>query len=400
MADYSQQVPAADRTLNLLEALAAVPEGLSAGELLQQLAMSRSALFALLNTLKARQYIDQTDARGRYRLGPALWSLMPGRQPGVRPLVEAFQSDEALSALSETAALLFLDRAETVLIAQREGQHTVRAVFTVGQRRSAPETAGGLALLAGLSPAELAQVGVDDGEITAVLSAVRRRGFARMTLPETVELARPVCPDGARPVAALLVSIPRFRSSEALIETQDALLRQAAARLSYRLGAAVYQPYGWAVAEPIGPNRPLTSGELAQFLQGAWGARLACVRQDGTPHVLPLWYEWDGEAFWVAASPGAQWPTYVRDGARSGGQVSLTIDEPWPPLRRVFVAGWAEFVPETAVAGGLAGLRRRLATRYLGQGAGEQEELSRTDGWQAVRIQPQRISGRQGLGRA
>jgi hypothetical protein len=50
------------------------------------------------------------------------------------------------------------------------------------------------------------------------------------------------------------------------------------------------------------------------------------------------------------------------------------------------------------VPGGLAGLRRRLAVRYLGKGADKQAGLSETDGWTAFRVVPDRMHGRQGLG--
>ena len=99
---------------------------------------------------------------------------------------------------------------------------------------------------------------------------------------------------------------------------------------------------------------------------------------------------------WLAASPGAQWKQVVRETAR----VSLTIDEPWPPLRRAFIEGCAEAVAPDEAPGGLQGLRRRLAVRYLGRGAGERAELTQTEGWDVVRVKPQRISGQQGLGRA
>ena len=82
------------------------------------------------------------------------------------------------------------------------------------------------------------------------------------------------------------------------------------------------------------------------------------------------------------------------------GRVSLTIDEPWPPLRRAFVVGAAAAVPASQIPGGLAGLRRRLAVRYLGQGADQQPELCQIEGWTAVQITPQRLTGQQGLGRA
>lgn len=419
--DYSKQVPAAERTLNILEALSAEPEGLTAGELLEQLDLSRSALFALLNTLKARHYIEQADSRGRYQLGPALWALAPGRQDGLGPLVRAFLEDQAVRQPPETTALFWLDGDEAVMLAQREGQHRVRAVFQPGERRAAMETAAGLALLAGVeerlaigdwgradsagetgdsrpetgdSRVEIGDRGREDG--AALLAGIRQDGFARWEGAETVDVACPICADGVQPVAALQVSIPTFRRDGATEEAGLYEARRTAARLSFKLGAPVYQPYGWSAGQPLGPVQPLGDAEVEQFLQGPWSARLACVRADGTPHVLPLWYEWDGQFFWLAASPGAQWKQVVRESER----VSLTIDEPWPPLRRAFVEGCAEVVPTSEVPGGLQGLRQRLAVRYLGRGAGQRAELKQTEDWDAVRITPRRVSGQKGLGRA
>lgn len=404
--DYSKQVPAAERTLNILEALGAEPEGLTAGELLEQLALSRSALFALLNTLKARHYIEQEDNRGRYRLGPALWALAPGRQDGLGALVRAFLEDEALKRPPETMALFWLDGDEVVALSQREGRQQVRAVVGPGERRAAIRSAAGLTLLAGTrmesGRKEVGDWRVENGEDRpapadeSLLARVRHEGFARREGAEVVELACPICEDGVQPVAGLQVTIPAFRSTDDVEESLLYEVRRAAARLSLRLGAAVYQPYGWSQGEPLGPNRALSEKEIEQFLQGPWSARLACVRADGTPHVLPLWYEWDGQYVWLAASPGAQWKQVVRESQR----VSLTIDEPWPPLRRAFIEGCAEAVAPEEAPGGLRGLRRRLAVRYLGRGAGERAELTQTEGWDVVRVTPRRISGQQGLGRA
>lgn len=386
--DYSKQVPAAERTLNILEALSSAPDGLSATELLARLDLSRSGLFALLNTLKARSYIEQNDSRGKYQLGPALWSLLPQQSLGLEPLITAFTTEMTQIDLAETAVLLWLNRNETILLAQHEGAQRVRAVYRLGQREAAENSPGGRLLLAGL-PDKVAQQ-------TAVFNQIRQDGAATQETAETIDIACPICADGVQPVAALQVSVPIFRSQPEIIDQLKKRVQQAAARISFRLGAAVYQPYGWAIGEPIGPNRALSQAEIEQFLQGPWSARLACVRADGTPHVLPLWYEWDGRSFWLAASPGAQWKQVVAE----TGHVSLTIDEPWPPLRRAFVVGEAKIVNPANLPGGLAGLRQRLAVRYLGQGADQQPELCQIDGWHAVQILPQRISGQQGLGRA
>ncbi|MFO7293663.1 MAG: pyridoxamine 5'-phosphate oxidase family protein [Actinomycetes bacterium] len=375
--DRSQPtVPAAERTLDLLESLAVAPRGLTTAELLDEIDSSRSGLYALLNTLKARGYVVTED--GRHRSGPAVWNLVPGRPQELETLIAAFREERDFE---ESVALVWPDRGGTVVVAQTQPERAVRAVYRHGTLRphSSPDArviaAGGAA---------------DDPD----LRRVRREAGASASDEEITEIAVPICADGIRPIAALVAGIPAQRASAEHLGEVDRSLRQAAARLSHRLGAPVYQPYGWAPAAPVGPSRELSPEEIDEFLSGLWGAQLACVRSDGTPHVVPLWYEWDGEVMWVAASPGASWRTYVAETPR----VSVTLDEPWSPLRRVFLTGHAEEVDDDAVEGGLEGLRRRLAVRYLGQGADRQPELSETEGWAAIRIVPDRILGRQGLG--
>lgn len=375
--DYSQSVPAAERTLRILEALAASPEGLTTAQLMDEIESSRSGLYALVNTLKARDYIRSED--GRHHLGPALWSLLPDRPQELETLLSAFSQERP--PLDESVALVWPQPGGTVVVAEAQPDRPVRAVYRHGSSRPAD----------GPDAMVIAAGGPGDDPATR---QVRRLAMATVESDEVTEMAVPVCADGVRPIAALVAGVPSQRARAETISDLDRHLRQLAARLSHRLGAPVYQPYGWAPAEPVGPNRELTSEELDEFLSGLWGAQLACIRSDGTPHLVPLWYEWDGEAMWLAASPGSSWRGYIADNPR----VSVTLDEPWPPLRRVFLTGQAQEVDPGDIPGGLEGLRRRLAVRYLGQGADRQPELSETEGWAGVRIEPDRIRGRQGLG--
>lgn len=376
-ADYSQGVPAADRTIRLLEALAAASAGLTTAQLLDEVDGSRSGLYALINTLKAREYIVSEE--GRHRLGPALWNLLPDRPASLEALIAAFTREA--SVFDESVALVWPGPDGGVIVGESQPNRPVRAVYRSGSRRptDGPDT---LVIDAG---------GPDDNPR---LRPVRRSAGATSRTEELTEIAVPVCADGVSPIATVVAGVPSQRATPERIADLDKSLRQMAARLSHRLGAPVYQPYGWALGEPVGPSRDLTSPELNEFLAGLWGAQLACVRSDGTPHVVPLWYEWDGEAMWLAASPGSSWRGHIS----TNPQVSVTLDEPWPPLRRVFLAGRAAEVDATEVPGGLEGLRRRLAVRYLGQGAELQPELSDVEGWAAVRILPHRVHGRQGLG--
>ncbi len=379
LGDYSQHVPAAQRTLRVLESLAIEPAGLTTAELLQEVEGSRSGLYALLNTLKTHDYVVSED--GRHRLGPALWRLVPDRPRDMEALIGGFTDEVASGAFDETVALTWPHHGGTIVVAETQTDRPVRVAYRVGSTRPPGSADAQLFSAAGSG---------DQAE----LALIRRQGVASTRNTEISEIAAPVCRDGVQPTAALLLGVPAQRRRQGAMGDHVHRLRRLAARLSHRLGAAVYQPYGWAVAEPVGPSRELDDTELDDFLAGLWGAQLACVRSDGTPHVVPLWYEWDGEAIWLAASPGSSWRSHVADNP----EVSVTLDEPWPPLRRVFLSGEASEVPDGEVPGGLAGLRRRLAIRYLGKGAELQSELSDVEGWSAVRIVPERVHGRQGLG--
>ena len=218
-------------------------------------------------------------------------------------------------------ALTWLDGADTVMIAQRESRQPVRAVYRPGERRAALDTAAGLVLLAGLPPRTIElHLPRQVLEVTSLLSCIQQIGWTQTSHGDTVELAAPVCVDGVQPVAALLINLPSFRATPEWVAELEYPLRQAAARLSYRMGAPVYQPYGWVSSEPLGPKTPLDETEVEQFLQGPWSARLACVRRDGAPHVIPLWYEWANRCMWVTASPDAYWKNLCGRGPASVAQ--------------------------------------------------------------------------------
>lgn len=393
---YSQRVPSAERTVRLLELLASAPDGLSAGELEAALQIPRSALFALLNTLKDLDYVEQRTGRGPYRPGPRLHALRQPRAAGNSAMVLAFYEELTARPFEETVVLAVLDGSEALVIAQVEGNRPVRSVLPPGQRLPGHETAGGLVLLANLrGPALEQRLGAEVRRATREallpeLGRVRRQAFAERQREEVVELAVPICPDGTHPEAALVVSVPAFRWSPTLAATIPGELRKTAARISHRLGAITYRPYGQVAPHQLGPTVPMSSDELRSFLDGPWAARLACVRDDGTPHVVPVWYEWTGGAFLIAAWPGSNWAAFVEQNPN----VALTIDEPWPPLRRVLARGGAEAVAPFDLPGGADRFFQRLSTRYLGAPAHVTGlPASGKEGWRAFRIAPTRLTG-------
>lgn len=338
-------VPTAERTLRLIELLLDHPDGLTPQEILPHLDLSRSSLYLLLNTLKSLGYVEQAEKRGRYRSGPRLESWRSAPSPATKDLLAAFFQEAAHQACPETLALLVPAEGGLRLLGQVEGSRQVRSAFTPGQVYPQLPAARNV-LQANPAP-----------EVCA-------NGYSLDGSSDTLDLALPICRDGSRPDAALLLSAPAFRwQPEELLAAYLGDLRVLAARLSYQLGAPVYSPYGAHPRAHLQPTSPLTLEQMGAFLRGPWAARLACVRSDGSPHVIPVWQEWDGESFTVIAWRGSQWAGYVLQNP----EVSLSVDEPWPPLRRVVVRGQAEPLHFNDPATRLDQLLRRMARRYLGR---------------------------------
>ncbi len=210
-------VPTAERTLRLIELLLDHPDGLTPQEMLPQLELSRSSLFLLLGTLKSLGYAEQAEKRGRYRAGPRLELWRSAASPTSKDLLSAFYQEAAHQSGPETLALVTPSESGPLLLAQVEGTQQVRSVLTPGQ--PAP----------GLDAAAVALQAEPPEE-------VRTNGYAFGELDDTFDLALPICRDGSRPDATLLLSAPRFSLGA------RGAAESFPARLACAGGAAVVSP--------------------------------------------------------------------------------------------------------------------------------------------------------------
>lgn len=103
---------------------------------------------------------------------------------------------------------------------------------------------------------------------------------------------------------------------------------------------------------------------LAFISDGARIGRLATVAADGSPHVVPIWFERDGERLLIHTQAESR---KARDIAATG-RYALTVDVDTIPYKGVMVSG-----PAGVVANGeidAIALVGRLATAYMGPDAG------------------------------
>ena len=130
----------------------------------------------------------------------------------------------------------------------------------------------------------------------------------------------------------------------------------------------------------------MTGPELDAFLRETRIAKLATLNADGSPTVVPVWFEWDGATATVFTEGTSPKVKRIRRDPR----VALSVEEPvGVPERWVTIEGIAVVESE----GGFA-LAQRLAPRYYTReraSAALAEWGRAADSWVVLRITPQRI---------
>jgi len=91
----------------------------------------------------------------------------------------------------------------------------------------------------------------------------------------------------------------------------------------------------------------MTKAEYLAFLSDrARCAKLATVREDGRPHVVPVWFTLHNEqVIFTADSRSVKVKNILRD-----GRVALCVDEDTPPFHYVLLEGRAEVLNSSVEA--------------------------------------------------
>jgi PPOX class probable F420-dependent enzyme len=111
----------------------------------------------------------------------------------------------------------------------------------------------------------------------------------------------------------------------------------------------------------------MTPAEVDAFLTAERTCRVASSGADGRPHVVPLWFVWDGAALWLSSLVRSQrWTDLARD-----PRVAVVVDagEQYDLLRGVEISGTATPVgpvprEDTGPVPELAGPERLFARKY------------------------------------
>ncbi|HET6562562.1 MAG TPA: IclR family transcriptional regulator [Marmoricola sp.] len=243
-------VQSVDRALSILHILARLGQA-GVTEIAAELDVHKSTAFRLVTTLETHELVEQTEERGKYRLGMGLVRLAGASTARLDVVVEARPVCRRLaSECGETVNVAVLSDRSALYLDQVAGASALQSHNWVGQHIPLHATSNGKVLLSGLDRTEVDR---RVGSLTAYtrstitnrralhreLAEVRQRGYALAT--DELELgltaiAAPVLSSHGDVVASMSVSGPTFRLDPDRLEELAPVLVAAADEVSARLG--------------------------------------------------------------------------------------------------------------------------------------------------------------------
>jgi len=131
----------------------------------------------------------------------------------------------------------------------------------------------------------------------------------------------------------------------------------------------------------------MSKKEMDAFLTGRHLARIATVRRDGAPFVVPVWFDWDGKYCYVIARKRSRW---VKD-LLNEPRVTVLIDELEPGLPKVVIEGRAKIIGDKLED--WIDIGRRLVKKYYGSDAADSYLQGSIDQPRfTIRITPRKIT--------
>ncbi|MEY2957720.1 MAG: hypothetical protein RLZZ01_288 [Actinomycetota bacterium] len=148
----------------------------------------------------------------------------------------------------------------------------------------------------------------------------------------------------------------------------------------------------------------LDRAEFEAFMAGDALARVACLKPDGSPYVVPIWYQWDGESLWFVGRERSEWCRYMQNDPR----VAVTIDKEHgrpdaasgevAQIPKFLASGSVEIVEEPNVGGQWVAIAADMARRYLGEnGPSYLESTLKQPRW-LIRLRPTEMRTWKGVG--
>lgn len=230
-AGNKHTIPVIDRMMDVLSALEQRGTGLTISELKDALALPRTTIYRILNTLQHHEIVRR-DEEGAYHLGRRLLTLAAqvASRASEIDLVAICQPhlDRLASELGEGVKVSVIDQEGILVLAAAQGRREYALTVAPGQHMPIHAGAASKLLLAHLEPAAIdtwltkpltaytARTITDPKRLRAELARIKRLGWAQdkgENGPSIQAFAAPIMTKGGKVVAAL--SVPFLTGTEA-----------------------------------------------------------------------------------------------------------------------------------------------------------------------------------------
>ena len=245
-------VQSVDRAVSVLEILAQRGEA-GVSEVAADIGVHKSTAFRLLAALEERELVEQTQDRGKYRLGFGILRLASA-VPGQLDVTHQSRAicEQLAAELGETVNIAVRRSHFVVNIDQVRGPSAVATHNWVGELTPLHATSSGKVLLAYMTPEQRREVLTSSGlarltahtitsqqELEGQVEATARDGYA-ISVEELEDglnaVAAPIRDHTSGVIAALSVSGPVYRFTEERMREVVPDIVAAAAAISQRMG--------------------------------------------------------------------------------------------------------------------------------------------------------------------
>ena len=132
------------------------------------------------------------------------------------------------------------------------------------------------------------------------------------------------------------------------------------------------------------PGAIVRSKNAESLIKGKYLADLVTIMPDGSPHIAPVWYKYDGENYLILSEPNTVKVKNIKNDKR----VAILISKTDPPYSYVMLKGHAkisdcEYEP----------LLMELSVKYLGESAGKKygDEIKQTSEFILITFTPNKV---------
>ncbi|RJP82231.1 MAG: IclR family transcriptional regulator [Candidatus Zixiibacteriota bacterium] len=244
------------KSLAILEVLCESVEGMGVSEIGERVGLNKSTVHRILTTLVHENYVEQDQAKGRYRLSPKMFELSRKILNNVRPAkVIAPQLEKLAHATGESARYSIIDGTNYRLIVSDEVMTSkpIKVRSHLGQSLPLSQTAAGKMYLASLDDKTIKEVMDQKGRKAVLqdektnfatlqkeLNTIRDKGFAFEKSTEDGEeicgLAAPVRNEAGEVIAVIDVLAPGFRCPKDAVNRYSEMVMDSALQVSKKLG--------------------------------------------------------------------------------------------------------------------------------------------------------------------